>query len=319
MKEHLAPESLSAYLDGELDSREKAKADQHLSSCPDCAETLSKLSAAMGSIASLGPVTTTADEHRTIRKAVLDGRPARSGLRLRFPQWALAGGLVLIAVTALAVSFLGPGGSDRQEALTEAAAPAVGGPVFNFSTGEDVDRTVAGLPEVAAGLNRYRAGAGGARDEDGDPATAAESYAGETTQDSGGAAPLARSAPAPVDPAPESGQGNAAGDGSGSGGDGSGSATSRASTRRFTDEAAEECLARVAGTQNYPMVPLVAREASFQGRAAWLLVYAWSPEDSGGAALDQWQSWLVDPTDCRVFSGSRLAVRALYRSFSQTP
>lgn len=311
MREHLAPESLSAYLDGELDERDQAKVDQHLGTCADCAGALSKLSAAMGSVASLGPVTMSADEHRALRQAVLNSRPTRSGFRLGIPQWAMAGGLVLVTVTALAITFLRPGGdSGQQEALTEAAAPEAGGPVFNFSTGEEVDRTVADLPEVTDGLNRYRAGdAATARGEDGDPAATADSYAGSTTADSGGPAPLARSAPDLANASPESEQGNPDGDAAGS-------ATEKASTGRFTDAAGGACLTRVAGTQTYPMVPLLAREASFQGRAAWLLVYAWSPEDSGGAALDQWQSWLVDPTDCRVFSGNELAGRALYRSFS---
>lgn len=312
MRDHLPPESLSAYLDGELDERERAAADQHLGSCAGCAATLSKLSAAMGSVASLKPVTMTVDEHRSLRQALLNSRPSKSGFRLGFPQWALAGGLVLVAVTVLAVSFLRPGGdSGQQQALTEAAAPAVGGgPVFNFTTGEEVDRTVAALPQVTEGLNRYRAGdAETTRDEDGDPATAADSFAGSTTGESGGPAPLARPESDAANPAPESEQDNSAVPPAGS-------ATERAVTGRFTDDAGADCLARVAGTQTYPMVPLLAREASFQGRAAWLLVYAWSPEDSGRAALDQWQSWLVDPTDCRLFSGDELARRALYRSFS---
>ncbi|MEX0790890.1 MAG: zf-HC2 domain-containing protein, partial [Actinomycetota bacterium] len=205
MNDHLAPESLSAYLDGELDERERGRADQHLGSCPDCSGALSALAAAIGSVASLGPVTVTADEHRELRQAVLKSRTSASRLGFRVPQWALAGGLVLVAVTVLAISFLRPGDSGQQEALTEAAAPAVGGPAFNFSTGEEVDRTVAGLPEVAAGLNRYRAGdSEEARDGDGDPATAADSYAGATAGDSGGQAPPPRSAPVLVNPAPES-------------------------------------------------------------------------------------------------------------------
>ena len=182
-----------------------------------------------------------------------------------------------------------------------------GGPVFNFTTGEEVDRTVAALPQVTDGLNRYRAGdAETTRDEDGDPATATNSFAGSTTGESGGPAPLARPESDAANPAPESEHDNSAVPPAGS-------ATERAVTGRFTDDAGADCLARVAGTQTYPMVPLLAREASFQGRAAWLLVFAWSPEDSGRAALDQWQSWLVDPTDCRALAATNSPARALYR------
>jgi hypothetical protein len=84
----------------------------------------------------------------------------------------------------------------------------------------------------------------------------------------------------------------------------------------FTSQAADECLQRVESTQSYPMVPLLAREASFEGRPAWLLVFAWNPDASGDEPLDRWQSWLVDPVDCRDFSGPDLASRALYRSYS---
>ncbi|CAN5830059.1 hypothetical protein BH23ACT12_BH23ACT12_07300 [soil metagenome] len=309
MRNHLLPESLSAYLDGELDERERAQVDQHLSSCSDCSGTLSKLAAAMGSVASLGPVTMTADEHRSLRQSVLKSRPSASGFRLRIPQWALAGGLVVVAVTALALSFLRSGSPVRQEALTEAAdPPAAGGEVFDFSSGEEVDRTVAGLPEVAAGLNRYRAGdAGTSREGDGDSANASDSHAGSTTGDSAESPPQQRSAPALVRPDQATEGGNAANDGA------------DAATGRFTSAAGAACLAQVAGTQSYPMVPLLACEASFEGRSAWLLVYAWSPGASGRERLDQWQSWLVDPTDCRVFSGAELAGRALYRSFSTAP
>ena len=86
----------------------------------------------------------------------------------------------------------------------------------------------------------------------------------------------------------------------------------------FTTQAADACLGG-RGTQSYPMVPLLAREASFQGRPAWLLVFAWSPDAAGQDRLDRWQSWLVDPTDCQNLSGAVLEAAALYRGYSPAP
>lgn len=320
MKKHLEPESLSAYLDGELYGDEKTVVEQHLNSCADCSAVRARLASAMGSIAALGPVTMTADEHRVLRQAILNSRPAASGARrFSFHQFALAGGLVIIAFTALAFSFLRPGErGTSQDALSEAAAPGLSTPSFRFESGDQVDSTVAALPEVAAGVNQYRAG--DARRETDQERVEVFTGPGGATQ--GAPAPMARAEndsagnAAPEAPAPAGGGSTA--QGSGSMDEESATAQDGASTL-FSPQAAGECQGRVAGSQSYPMIPLVAREASFEGRPAWLLVFAWNPDASGDEPLDQWQTWLVDPVDCRDFSGPELAARALYRSYSPAP
>lgn len=317
MKAHLEPESLSAYLDGELHGRERSEVEEHLATCADCSAARTRLAAATGSVAALGPVTMTADEHRTLRQTILASRPAAStSRRFGFPRWALAGGLVLVAFTALAFSFLLPEGRDASdEALTEAAAPASGGAGFNFESGDQVDRTVAALPEVTAGINRYRAGDADRRDAD----LKGEAFAGR--ESSGSATAAAPEAMARSDTAADS-AGNAApapaAEPPGTAAGGSASAEDSAADL-FTNQAADECLGRVSATQSYPMVPLLAREASFEGRPAWLLVFAWSPDASGDEPLDRWQSWLIDPVDCRDFTGAQLVAKALYRSYSAAP
>ena len=316
MKRHLEPESLSAYLDGELDGRERSEVEEHLATCADCSAVRARLAATMGTLAALEPVTMTVDEHRTLRQTILNSRPAPStSRRFGFPQWAMAGGLVLVAFTALAFSFLRPEGRDAsEEALTEAALPGSDGDGFNFESGEQVDRTVAALPEVTAGLNRYRAGDADRRDAD----LKQETFAGRESSESAAAPPQAL---ARTDTAADS-AGNAApgipAPAAEAPGTASGGSTS-AQNSLFTNQAADECLSRVAGTQSYPMVPLLAREASFEGRPAWLLVFAWSPDASGDEPLDRWQSWLIDPVDCRDFTGAELAAKALYRSDSPAP
>ena len=321
MKKHLEPESLSAYLDGELDGNEKSAVEQHLSSCADCSAVRARMASAMGSVAALGPVTMTADEHRVLRQTILNSRPAASGARrFSFPQFALAGGLVIVAFTALAFSFLRPGErGTSQDALSEAAAPSLSAQSFQFESGEEVDSTVAALPEVTAGVKQYRAGDAARRDTDQEKV---EVFTGPGGATQGAPAPMARAEndsagnAAPEAPAPAGGGSTA--QGSGSTDEETATAQDSASTL-FSPQAAGECQGRVAGTQSYPMIPLVAREASFEGRPAWLLVFAWSPDASGDELLDQWQTWLVDPVDCRDFSGPELAARALYRSYSPAP
>ena len=306
MKDHLQPESLSAYLDGELEGRERSTVEQHLASCAECSALRSRLGAAMGSVGSLGPVAMTADEHRVLRQTLLKSRAARSRMgRFGFRQWALAGGLVMVTVTALAFSFLRDGGpvGGNNEALTQAGAPS-GGPRFIFDNPAEVDRTVAALPEVA-GSNAAatpKSAAGGAsqsqRNADaGTNSTASDSAAG-TAED---APPM--EAMGPANEAPESADEDAV-------------TQQPASGDPFSPEEGDECLSRVASTQSYPMVPLLAEEALYQGRPAWLLVYGWGPKVNAGEPADRWQSWLVEPDVCRNSSGAQLEERALYRSYS---
>lgn len=311
MKKHLEPESLSTYLDGELGGNEKTAVEQHLGSCADCSALRARLASAMGSVAALGPVTMTADEHRVLRQTILKSRPAASGARrFSFPQFALAGGLVIVAFTALAFSFLRPGErGTSQDAPSEAAAPTLSAPSFKFESGDEVDRTVAALPEVTAGVSQYRAGDARRRDTD---TNRVEVFAGPDA--AGGAT---QGAPAPMARAENDSGGNAGPEAPVSAGTDEETATAQdGAPTLFSAQAADECLGKVVSTQSYPMIPLVAREASYEGRPAWLLVFAWSPNASGDEPLDRWQTWLVDPVDCRDFSGAELAAGALYRSYS---
>jgi hypothetical protein len=311
MMEHLEPESLSAYLDGELEPRERSRVEEHLHACTECSAVRNKLASVTGQLAALPPVRVTVDEHRTLRQAVLDARPAGSRAGgLGWMQWALAGGLVIAAVAVFSVSFFGNRGAEQGgEALTEAAAPSAA--AFDFTDRNQVDETVAALPEVLAGLGRYRA-------ED-----ARTSAARNSAKGPGQPAPMARSdtpsdgdqfsapalAPTPP-PAPESGSGAA------SAPDDLTMLEDNESSFTFSNAAADACLNRVAATQHYPMVPLLARQATFEGTQAWLLVFAWTAEPDPNAPLDRSQTWLVTPEDCRNFSGPELESKVLYRSFS---
>lgn len=313
MKQHLEPESLSAYLDGELEPREQSEVEQHLRTCRECSATRQKLEMVTGRVAALPPVRVTVDEHRALRQAVLNARPAAGRRRgMGWLQWSMAGGVALLVVAVVGVSFLRNGGSDGAgEALTEAAAPAA--PGFNFTDGGEVEETVAKLPEVSAGLGRYRASdARNAAAPEALKAPAGGSATGMARTDAV-SPPQEQAAPAPAG----AGAPNAGVDaGGGVGQDDLTALPDNESSFTFSNVAADACLARVAATQPYPMIPLLARQASFEGRQAWLLVFAWTAEPDPDAPLDRSQTWLVTPQDCQNLSGADLESKALYRSFS---
>ncbi|HEX2054094.1 MAG TPA: zf-HC2 domain-containing protein [Actinomycetota bacterium] len=309
-KDHLEIDSISAYLDGELPVEERSAVESHLQTCAQCSATQQALSTASGGVASLPQLSLTADEHRELRVAVLASRRARKvPWRTRYTQWAMAGGLAVVAMVAAGYGFLrdGPSGGETSSSLSEGAAPAQRS--FDFRSGDQVDRTVAGLPEVAAGLNRYRP-------EDAPPKAMALPRTDDGTESAAGAGsaePFNPAAPPPqralartdpdqpnsdaAAPQPEA-------------------ASDAAQVPDFSNEAADQCLSRISSTQSYPMVGLLAREATYQGTPVWLLVFAWTPDPEVGKTLDQWQTWLVRPQDCAAYAGPELESRVLYRSFS---
>jgi anti-sigma factor RsiW len=301
MKEHLENESLSAYLDGELDGREQSRVEQHLQSCSVCSAAKAGLASAAKSVASLGPVSMTVDEHRALRQAVLRSRPAATARRFGFPQWALAGTMVLIAVSALALSFLRDGGPARQnEALTEAGLPSdSSAPIFSFDEPADVDRTVEALPEIAGPKRSSAQPEQAARDQDADSSAAGAAAPAPANQ--GTAQNFSQPPPlkAIVPPEEADGEGGI-----------------MAAPGPFNPVAGDECMRRVAATQTYEMVPVRVEEASYQGQPAWLLVYGWGPNVDAGLPADRWQTWLVDPDDCINYTGAELEAKALYRSFT---
>lgn len=317
MNQHLELESLSAYLDGELDPAARGRVEQHLAGCSGCSAEHHRLAAAAGAVAGLPAIQVTEDEHRAIRRAILDSAPPRRAGRVTgatgWLQWSLAGGLVLVAVTALGLGFVRFGQDGRDtEALTEAAAPvpdaaADGSTGLVFASGSEVDRAVGGLPEVIAGLRIH-----GSEDP---PAMMFEALPRTDAAPEGEAGTTS-------DPHPDTQWGGGVGGGVGGDGGGGESSVLRESAGDLAGEeqdpfsapAGTACLDRVAATQPDRMVPLVARPASFQGRDAWLLVFAWSPDPN--SPLDRWQAWIVDPQDCRSLTGPALESSALYRSSS---
>lgn len=301
--QHFDLDTLSAYLDGEVGASERALLETHLASCPACAATSRKLRSASSTLASLGSVQMTADEHRRLRQAVIGaaGSRAPASNRFRRLQWSLAGGLAVIAVAVAGFAALRPPGAapdSSAESLTQAFDPADGAPL-NFDSDDQVAGTVLALPEVVAARDRFRV-------EDG-----ARSLAEAPAQAPAGGArdnAIWDSAPGPATrAAPESAEAD------------SGDVSAPPAETGFSDPEGGRCLQAAALTTDRPLVALSARQATFQGRPAWLLVYATTSDPLPGRVLDEIQTFLVDPVDCATLSGDALDRAILSRSTLDQP
>ena len=107
---------LHALLDGELDAANASALEQHLKTCPGCAQRLAALQALHERLAELPPVTAPAALKDRIeamigREARKIARPARPGL---FAGWIAAGAMTLVAAS-LVVTPLATGPSLPQQ------------------------------------------------------------------------------------------------------------------------------------------------------------------------------------------------------------
>ena len=319
---HLEIETISAYLDGMVTSRERAQVEQHLASCTSCGEITSRMKTASSNLAALGPVQMTADEHRALRQAILGatktaasgawgfgGRPAGvTSRRWSFGrlQWSLAGGFALLAVAVVGFAFMRsvPDTDGGAQTLTEAMAPAdrSAAPIA-IASDDQIRDTVLALPEVKGSISKSTA-------ESGPPAQPAPEAPALARTD---AARDSAAAQSNDDAESFATGGGSAGDGGGGGSAGGSGAYTGADTgaHPFTVEAGAACSAAIAATQPDPLEEIAAREISYKGNHAWLIVYG-APAGSGGGFAEI-RTFVVDPADCANLSGETLTRTFLSR------
>lgn len=292
MKNHPTPESLSALIDDELGKRERAQIEEHLTSCVQCSEGKQELHRASSALRSLPGASITREESQKLLKAVMvettRARPAPS-TRAWWTRRRLAPGLAAAAALAAAGAWLSTSpGQDPRPAPPEVVASGS----LRVEDASSIRRVVQGLPQVREALGRYSAGALERNDEE--PGRSAQERTLEST-DGSRAAPAdgADSTAAPED------------------------AVAPPVTMQpdeFSRSAGLACLDKIAATQRYPVLPLVARRAEFRGQPAWLLIYAWTSSEDPDAKLDQIQVWVVTAPDCADLSGPGLLNRVLHYS-----
>ena len=126
--DHIEVEQLSALADGELAGAELARAEQHLSACASCRDTLQRVRALVRRAATLPPDVAPPDAvWAGIRRGIHRERRSRSWTRMAgVAGFAVAAGLVALAATAT----LRPGRSDKVRHVQPAVVtPVAFGPV----------------------------------------------------------------------------------------------------------------------------------------------------------------------------------------------
>ncbi|HLF69439.1 MAG TPA: hypothetical protein VI541_00600 [Actinomycetota bacterium] len=67
-------------------------------------------------------------------------------------------------------------------------------------------------------------------------------------------------------------------------------------------ESIESCITKVRRSQSYPMISVLAREATFKSQPAYLLAYVWTSSTEDDAPLDRVQAWVVSPSQCATLT-----------------
>lgn len=316
---HPEIETISAYLDGMVTSRERAQVEQHLASCGVCGEITSRMKTASSNLAALGKVQMTAQEQAALRRTLLGttktaasgslgfgGRPAgvtSRGWSFGRLQWSLAGAFALLAVAVVGFAFMRsiPDTNGGAQTLTEAMEPAdrSAAPI-TIASDDQIRDTVLALPEVKGSISKFTA-------ESGPPAQPAPEAPALARTDASRDSAAAQS----TDEAESFATGGGGEDGGGAAGGAGAFAGAATGAHPFTVEAGAACSAAIAATQPGPLEEIAAREISYKGKQAWLIVYG-APAGSGGGFAEI-RTFVVEPADCANLSGETLTRTFLSR------
>lgn len=277
MSDHLDAETLSAYIDEEVELTERDRIDSHITRCSDCQKVLELLRGAASAVSRMDDVVVTPDEHRLIRQAVLDARP---GIRRWGPIWGLAGVTALVVVGVFGFLRLQ---TQSNDATNGTAGKLLSDPQrtgsFDFVSDEQIRSVVASQGQVADGIDKFTVADVGTQQE---PAILS-------------ALSSSRSIGLPRT--------------------GDGEAGSRSTSEAFDPTAAQVCIRKVLRSQPYPMIPLLAAQATYKQKSAWLLVYAFTADQTSTSRLDRAQIWLISPEECARLEGAALINAAYHYSF----
>lgn len=316
MTRHPEPEQLSAYLDHELAAAERARLEEHLGACASCQATRSALEASMRAVAALPPLSPTATEARALRAEVLDQLRSQhrapspvAGLAASFAAWrrrlswrlyaaAAAVAVLLTGAISLAAFELS---SASPMAASPAAAPSAanrsGSAAANGALRQPAGSTKAAGARPSLAFSSpdqawaYVAGQASSLTPSAEKVNAADA-AGATngflqslaaqpgsSDTAAGIAPdfLGATGPAASTPVP---------------------APSPLYAPALPAGSLAACVSAVQALVPTPSVPLEAVAVTYQGRPAWLLVYAFAPPASPQGPLTQEQVWLRSQPAC---------------------
>jgi len=327
MSSHIDIELLSALIDGELDARDRHRLDDHMAGCAKCSQQFRLIETAAGQVGSLPLLEPDDLENQRLVRALVEWRKASEGpsgvkrpsLRSTPPRRWLAAGLVaaILAGFGLVQTLNKAGPIPGPPQVQAAGAP------LELTSGRNIRSVVGALPQVRNQVGVYNvttaSRAANAAKTPQISSTAPEGSAGQDSVDASKALQSRRqAAPAAAPGGGSEPDGSAGGTAPAAGDAGNFGAPPPGSPQpQFSKAAGESCLEKVAATQPYTLVPLLARKADYQGKPAWVLAYAWTRSKDPKAKLDLVQVWIFDPRDCAALDGPALINRLLsYSSFA---
>ncbi len=283
MTTHATPETLSALIDDELAADERARIEEHIHTCAQCAGRHDALASTVHKMGSLPEVVPTPSESLALRRTLLENIPVRTRaasvastfLKRTRPQktspgWAIAGLIGLFAVAVAGWAVLRPSDQAFNDQAAERAASEVR---FEFENDEDVRNTLSAHPDVQGGAGKYTvADVGTSQDE---ASKQVLDNSGLPPQTSGRAEDLNQE------------EGTAPG---------------------AAGQSASSCLELVLRRIPYPAMPVLARSAVFKQEPAWTLAYAYTTHREKDAPLNRVQVWIVRPADCGTLHYSSFKV-----------
>jgi hypothetical protein len=265
MTTHYPDEQLSAYLDGEVEADEREQIDSHLKSCPECSGRLEGMRSAMAAMSALPEVAPTSDETRALRQVLIDKKPRGSLVARR--AWTLAGGLALIVAAFVGFLVLGPSGRRDFTASPSRQAKTVASTAM--SSPEEVAAAVNADSEVKANLGRYKVSDVPKQEQSlqaFDDVKAAQPAAAPQSESS---------AQSKAEPA-----------------------AGTASPTTEPQKSLGTCLRAWLARQKLPTIPITGKAIEYQGRPAWLLIYAYSRSTSAESPLNLIQVYIVSRANC---------------------
>ena len=151
MSNHLSEDELILHYYGEVERADRARVESHLVSCAECQFAHEKLRRVMTMVDAAAPVEAPPGFERIAwarLEPALEGRRSRWRTFFWFPQWALAGGVAALVVTAFVAGRFS-GGEPAVVNPSAAVAEVEPGRVLETAVGEHLDRTQMMLVELA--------------------------------------------------------------------------------------------------------------------------------------------------------------------------
>ncbi|HWI19922.1 MAG TPA: hypothetical protein VNT81_19350 [Vicinamibacterales bacterium] len=149
MTNHLTDDELILHCYGEVERADQARVDAHLASCMECQAAKEKIARVMAMLDTAAPVEAP-DGFERIAWARLEPQLDANTSRRSwfwFPQWALAGGVAALLVTAFWAGRMST--VEPAAPATVAVADIEPGSVLQATVGDHLDRTQMMLVELA--------------------------------------------------------------------------------------------------------------------------------------------------------------------------